>query len=141
MCDSDNVVNNTGIKNPVQHFEETLLCNEKNDGKYAYVLFKASWCGHCHKYLPEFLKYRELCKQGTRDNMIMVVVDCDTAKELCQEYGISGFPITLIFKIDREFRNKLKSASSDMKRNLAIDSIEGNNLQKLKSAMKKYSNL
>jgi len=61
------------------------------------VEFYAPWCGHCKKLLPEF---EEAAGQLAEDNIKLGKVDCtaDDNKDLCQEFGVSGYPTIKYFK-------------------------------------------
>lgn len=52
------------------------------------VIFKAEWCGHCKRAMPEI----EKLQQEDLGNVTIVVVDSDKEPELCKKHGIQGFP-------------------------------------------------
>ena len=60
---------------------------------YALVKFGASWCGPCKRYAPTFDKFAE-------ENPAVKCFSIDAEKEqgLCEEYGVSSIPVTLVFK-------------------------------------------
>jgi len=60
---------------------------------YALVKFGASWCGPCKRYAPTFDKFAE-------ENPEVKCFSIDVEKEqgLCEEYGVSSIPVTLVFK-------------------------------------------
>ena len=69
---------------------------EPTGNEFKMVLFHATWCGHCQKFMPEWNKAsNELKKNGGRVNgktVSMVKVDADENGELVKEYDVSGFP-------------------------------------------------
>eukprot|EP00897_Mesotaenium_endlicherianum_P007810 jgi/Mesen1/7057/ME000369S06382 len=58
--------------------------------KGALVEFYAPWCGHCKKLAPEYEKLASAFKRNK--NALIAKVDCDQHKDLCGEYGVSGYP-------------------------------------------------
>jgi protein disulfide-isomerase-like protein len=57
------------------------------------VEFYAPWCGHCKKLAPEWKK----AAKHLRGIVRLGAVDCDTHKDLCQQYNIQGFPTIKTF--------------------------------------------
>lgn len=64
------------------------LENFNNQSGPQFVVFKAEWCGHCKRAMPEVQKLQ----QESLGNVSIVVVDSDKEPELCKEHGIQGFP-------------------------------------------------
>ena len=71
------------------NFQDTI---DEIEG-YALVKFGASWCGPCKRYAPTFDKFAE-------ENPAVKCFSIDAEKEqgLCEEYGVSSIPVTLVFK-------------------------------------------
>jgi thioredoxin len=73
----------------LMNFQDTI---DEIEG-YALVKFGASWCGPCKRYAPTFDKFAE-------ENPAVKCFSIDAEKEqgLCEEYGVSSIPVTLVFK-------------------------------------------
>ncbi|KZF22369.1 prolyl 4-hydroxylase, beta polypeptide [Xylona heveae TC161] len=52
-------------------------------------------CGHCKALAPE---YEEAATQLKEKDIPLAKVDCTKETELCQEYGIEGFPTVKVFR-------------------------------------------
>lgn len=69
---------------------------EKTMGKTVFVKFMAPWCGHCKKLAPTWAKLMEL-----DTDVVVAKVDCTgTAKNICDEHGIKGFPTLKYGSVD-----------------------------------------
>jgi protein disulfide-isomerase A6 len=64
--------------------------------KAAFVEFFAPWCGHCKKLAPEYEQVGEtFAKFGSK--VVVAKVDCDSHRELCQRFDVSGYPTLKFF--------------------------------------------
>eukprot|EP00924_Labyrinthula_sp_SR-Ha-C_P015083 snap_masked-scaffold_9-processed-gene-7.45-mRNA-1 protein AED:1.00 eAED:1.00 QI:0/0/0/0/1/1/3/0/183 len=85
-------------------FEElTQLKNPENE-KINVIVFHASWCPHCKKFLPEFQSVAETIeKQGNPDNMVFGLVEIEENHKLKARFKVDGIPVIYIFKNRRMF--------------------------------------
>lgn len=77
------------------------------------VMFYAPWCGHCKKLKPEFEKAaKSLLKEDPP--VTLAKVDCTEAgKEICNKFGVSGYPTLKIFRngaVSKEYNGPRDSA-------------------------------
>lgn len=67
---------------------------------YYFVLFKASWCGHCQNFqsleLPEIKKYID----NHNDFVKLIIYDADKNENIIKNENIEGFPTIRLYKGD-----------------------------------------
>ena len=64
--------------------------------KCTFVTFYAPWCGHCKRFLPQ-ARIAATSFVG-EPNVSVAKVNCEEYHELCQNWGVEGFPTIKLFK-------------------------------------------
>lgn len=65
------------------------------EGKLKICLYKASWCGHCTKYLQSGVfesTYESLKKKPEYADVVFATIDFDENKESAEKYNVNSFP-------------------------------------------------
>ncbi|OAA62619.1 protein disulfide isomerase [Niveomyces insectorum RCEF 264] len=71
-------------------FEEFVKSND-----IVLAEFFAPWCGHCKALAPE---YEEAATSLKEKNVKLAKIDCTEEADLCQTYGVEGYPTLKIFR-------------------------------------------
>jgi len=75
-----------------QTFEEAI------HSKNTFIKFYAPWCGHCKSLAPDWDSLAETYSGSS--SVLIGSVDCtaEDNEELCQEYGVQGYPTLKYYK-------------------------------------------
>uniref|UniRef100_A0A673ZFZ7 Protein disulfide-isomerase n=1 Tax=Salmo trutta TaxID=8032 RepID=A0A673ZFZ7_SALTR len=78
----------------VIEFSDDDFDSKIGDHGMILVEFFAPWCGHCKRLAPEF----EVAATRLKGIVALAKVDCTVQNNVCQKYGVSGYPTLKIFK-------------------------------------------
>jgi len=67
-----------------------------------FIMFHAPWCGHCRKFGPTWEEFAGKMK----NKMNIGKVDCTVYQDICNKYGVTGYPTLKI--IDQHEVNDFK---------------------------------
>jgi thiol-disulfide isomerase/thioredoxin len=75
--------------------KESFKLNSGTVGPYpdVFTMFKADWCGHCKKAMPEFEKAADMLKDS---GVIVKKVDVDQSPKEVKDAGVSSFPTFIL---------------------------------------------
>lgn len=59
------------------------------------VLYYTPWCGHCATLKPDWIVFQ---KENALTDLEIEMVDCDTAKEVCNKLQIETIPAIILHK-------------------------------------------
>ena len=86
-----------------QREETVIVLNDENFNKTInkfeniLVLFYATWCGHCKKFLPTYVKIsQKLYEEKPRINLAKI--EMSSNNEIKNKYNISSFPTIKFFQ-------------------------------------------
>lgn len=60
--------------------------------------FSTSWCGHCVKMQPDWEKLAKTVHKDFKGCRV-VSVDCEKDAEVCQAFGVEGYPTLMLLKV------------------------------------------
>jgi len=112
MCDSDSIV----ATGKMQTFKKFLASAGSTP---IFAFFYSPSCGHCITLKRHFDTYRSKC-QSSKQKVIIIYINKETASEIFQHYNITSWPQVMIFKNNKK-----------------IDHIIGADVEKLQYAFKK----
>ncbi|PIK46850.1 putative protein disulfide-isomerase A5 [Apostichopus japonicus] len=80
----------------VNHLTGDTFSSFITENKNVLTMFYAPWCGHCKKAKPHFTAAAEKLKDNADSRL--AAVDCTEVKDICQKYGVSGYPTFKLFQ-------------------------------------------
>ncbi|WRT64426.1 protein disulfide-isomerase domain [Kwoniella shivajii] len=83
------------VASDVLDLAEDTFKGEVFDQDLALVEFFAPWCGHCKNLAPH---YEEAATELQKKGIKLAKVDCTEHQNLCQEYGVNGYPTLKVFR-------------------------------------------
>ena len=117
-------LDNSNYKEEIKKYEEM------------YVLFYATWCGHCHEFIPKFIETAEYCKDKI-PNLKFIRIDGNKNENASEEFGVNGFPgIFYVYKGERHQFNGPREKEGLLyfrKRKMSGDIFKITKLEELKN--------
>jgi len=102
------VINKSGAKGKPKASSHVVVLDDSNfekialdPSKHAFVEFYAPWCGHCKRLAPEY-EVVATAFAGDDNAVVVAKVDCDAHKDLCEKYGVTGYPTFKWFSKDNK---------------------------------------
>jgi thiol-disulfide isomerase/thioredoxin len=77
-------------------------------------LFKASWCGHCNAFLPEWEKLNN--DDEFTSKIKLTTYDSDENKDKMKQFKINGYPTLLLKTGDKLIEYEGKREVNDIKK-------------------------
>lgn len=65
---------------------------DKSSPNVWMIEFYAPWCGHCKNLSPIYVDAAKRLKREKEDGIKFGAVDCTKEEQLCQRYGVKGYP-------------------------------------------------
>ena len=92
-------------------------------GKPMLVFFTAQWCDYCHQMQDEAFVDPEVVQLARQ--FVCVLVDADEEPEVCEEFGVNGFPTVQFISPRGVPLNRLTSKTSgDMLRRQMLAALD-----------------
>lgn len=64
--------------------------DEVMQGKVAFIMFRAPWCGHCKAMKPDWDALEK--DYSASETAVVGHVDCTVHSQFCADHGIKGYP-------------------------------------------------
>ncbi len=74
------------------------------------LFFTAEWCTYCHQM--EDSAFRDAAVHSLAEGFVCILVDADREPQLCEHYGVSGFPTVQFVAADGRALHKLVGRQS-----------------------------